>query len=87
MQQMDALRIAEQKGYRLEDIDEKYQTIITWLRYFRDDFQECFEFDHSWNGSKLLEDVAQEVIEQVLDWMDEQIAEYQIDFAEQSEEL
>lgn len=86
---MNTLAIIQKEGYRAEDLNKRHQDILLWLRYLEGDFAECFEYnggmDYGIIGD-LKSEIAQDVIEQVKEWMAVQIAEYQISFAESEPE-
>lgn len=90
---MDYFRIINSDGYRFEDLNKQNQDVITWLKYLREDIENfewededvCFSPDTI--IGKMKAEIAENVMEQVKDWIDIQIAEYQIALAEnQSEE-
>lgn len=86
---MDVLRIIEQEGYQAENLNERHRDILEWLRYLERDFEECFEYDNGYDYGivgDLKEEIAEDVIKQVQEWLAVQIAEYQISFAENEEE-
>lgn len=88
---MDYKRIINQKGYRVEDLKPKDQDVINCLRCLLEDFDnfeyqcEDFMLDDDKEISiigKMKEEIADDVIKQVKDWIDIQIMEYQIAMAE-----
>ncbi len=82
---MNTRAIIEQEGYRVEDLNERHQEVLTWLRYLADDFEQCFEYENDCEYGiigDLKDEIARDVIEQVKTWLEIQIAEYQIGFAE-----
>jgi len=85
---MDYFRIIEKEGYRVEDLNAENQNIIRYLKYLRAD-AENFEWEDEdvmcspdTIIGKMKAEIADNVIEQFKDWIDIQIAEYQIALAE-----
>ena len=89
---MNTLRIIEREGYRLEDLNLENQKIILTLRSLLEDFENGFEyesddFEINEDGyistiGKIKEEIADEVIQQAIDWIDIRIADYQISLSE-----
>lgn len=86
---MDVFRIIKQKGYRFVDLNEDNQNRIAILNILRDDF-EHFEYQGGSDVSGIVNDMVQEIAEDVIEevklWLDIQIAEYQITLAENQED-
>ena len=77
------------EGYTYDDLNKENKEIIKWLCYLREDF-DSFSYEAEWDSSqiltKLIEEIAEDVIEEVKTWIECQIRDYQISMIENQEE-
>lgn len=84
--------IVSRKGYRAEDLSERNQDIVGWLRYLQKEFEEtdavdiadlgCSRYDGSSTIGKMITEVQERYKEVVEDWLRITINEIQISLAE-----
>lgn len=83
---MDTLNIIQKEGYRAKDLNEENQWALHWLRYVEKNFinfeYEDFEAESDSILGKIKMEIAEDVIQQVKDWLEVEIAEIQIGLAE-----
>lgn len=83
---MDYMRIIQKEGYRLEDLDDEARAAITAMNWLRNDLAENFEYEMDEEEKSIIgrlkREIAADVFEQVLTFLDIDIAEHQITFAE-----
>lgn len=81
---MNVFYIIKQKGYQFEDLNEENQHIVSWLKCLRKDM-ENFEYQDEDVAlapetiiGKMKQEIADDVLRQVLQNVDVLIADYQI---------
>ena len=86
---MDLTAVLSKQGYRLEDLDDDSRHVMLGMIWLRDDFDENFEYEIGEDESSIIGrmkmEIAEDVLSQVLYWLDCEIAEHQISFAENQE--
>lgn len=83
---MDVFRIINQDGYKYDDLTDENKKVIDWCNYliddlkgfeFDDDDVNCFDEDLTTIG-KIKKEISDEVIEQIKEWLNTSVAEFQI---------
>ncbi len=88
---MDTLRIIEREGYTYSDLNSDNKHSIGWLRFLLEDFDDYEYLDGDINDKdsiigKIKAEIVGNVVEDIKDWMEIRIAEYQIAMIEGQEE-
>lgn len=90
---MDLKRIIQQEGYRRQDLTDEHKRTLEWLDLIAEDF-ENFSFDDPdvFEGEpmsiigQIKVEIANNVTEQVKEWLENKIADIQIAMAESEED-
>ena len=79
---MDTLRIIQNEGYRFDDLNKQNQDVIRWLNWLIDDIAEkkadYIDTEDMGLWEKLQNEIARDVVDEIVDHARIQIAEYQI---------
>lgn len=83
---MSTLTKIEQEGYREEDLSERDAYALRWLRFLQDSFKNGFMYDFEDDATTIIgrikQEVSDDVVQQINEWLEMEIAEIQITFAE-----
>lgn len=88
---MDVIRIINSDGYKLEDLTKENRDIINFMRYLKGDIKDYadsyfFDSDDS-IISQIKEEIVSEAFGNLNDWLELQIAEYQIALIESQDDV
>ena len=86
---MDTHRIINTEGYRNEDLTPENQRHIVWLKYLIGDIEEQKAENADTKNSSLLEklvnEIKRETIDEIVEFAEIQLEEYQISMIEEQE--